>query len=146
MSQTCKTDPFLLEVLRYAFDTIAEEITLTIVRTAYIQIVRDSLDFSTALCDAQGRTLAQGVCTPMHLGAFHDALRNMLDQIGDDIHPDDVFIMNDPYAALGQHLRIEISESIFPIFRFWTFVSVNVRNTHQQKSIYQNWREKWQSF
>ena len=53
-----ETDPFLLEVLRNAFDTIAEEITLTIIRTAYSQIVRDSLDFSTALCDAKGRTLA----------------------------------------------------------------------------------------
>ena len=58
MKQRPKTDPFLLEVLRNAFDTIAEEITLTIIRTAYSQIVRDSLDFSTALCDAEGRTFA----------------------------------------------------------------------------------------
>ncbi|MBO6947450.1 MAG: hydantoinase B/oxoprolinase family protein [Rhodospirillales bacterium] len=98
------TDPFLLEVLKNAFDTIAEEITLTIIRTAYSQIVRDSLDFSTALCDAEGRTLAQGVCTPMHLGSFHDALLNMVREIGDDIHEDDYYIMNDPYAAAGQHL------------------------------------------
>ena len=98
------TDPFLLEVLRNAFDTIAEEITLTIIRTAYSQIVRDSLDFSTALCDARGRTLAQGVCTPMHLGSFHDALLNMVREIGDDLHEDDYYIMNDPYAAEGQHL------------------------------------------
>jgi N-methylhydantoinase B len=102
-SQT-KTDPFLLEVLRYAFETIAEEITLTVMRTAYSQIVRDSLDFSTALCDVEGRTLAQGVCTPMHLGAFHDALCTMLAQVGDDVHPGDVFAMNDPYVAAGQHL------------------------------------------
>ena len=114
MNTVQKTDPFLLEVLRYAFDTIAEEITLTIVRTAYSQIVRDSLDFSTALCDAQGRTLAQGVCTPMHLGAFHDALQHMLKIVKDDIHPDDVYIMNDPYAALGQHLPdIYVVQPIF---------------------------------
>lgn len=114
MTGAQKTDPFLLEVLRYAFDTIAEEITLTIVRTAYSQIVRDSLDFSTAICDAKGRTLAQGVCTPMHLGAFHDALQNMLEVAGNDIHPDDVFIMNDPYAAMGQHLPdIYVVQPIF---------------------------------
>lgn len=104
MAKTQTTDPFLLEVLRNAFDTIAEEVTLTIIRTAYSQIVRDSLDFSTALCDAKGRTFAQGVCTPMHLGSFLDALNNMLDEVGDDIDPDDYFIMNDPYAAAGQHL------------------------------------------
>ena len=103
-TQIPSTDPFLLEVLRNAFDTIAEEITLTIIRTAYSQIVRDSLDFSTALCDAQGRTFAQGVCTPMHLGSFLDALRNMLAEVGNDIDPEDYFIMNDPYAAAGQHL------------------------------------------
>jgi len=104
MTQKASTDPFLLEVLRNAFDTIAEEVTLTIIRTAYSQIVRDSLDFSTALCDAQGRTFAQGVCTPMHLGSFLDALNNMIAEVGDDIDPDDYFIMNDPYAAAGQHL------------------------------------------
>ena len=104
MTKTPSTDAFLLEVLRNAFDTIAEEVTLTIIRTAYSQIVRDSLDFSTALCDAQGRTFAQGVCTPMHLGSFLDALNNMIAEVGGDIDPDDYFIMNDPYAAAGQHL------------------------------------------
>jgi len=104
MTERNTTDPFLLEVLRNAFDTIAEEITLTLIRTAYSQIVRDSLDFSTALCDAKGRTIAQGVCTPMHLGSFHDALLNMVREIGDELHEDDYYIMNDPYAAEGQHL------------------------------------------
>ncbi|RWD50837.1 MAG: hydantoinase B/oxoprolinase family protein [Mesorhizobium sp.] len=99
-----KTDPFLLEIFKNAFDTIAEEMSLTIIRTAYSQIVRDSLDFSTALCDERGRTIAQGVCTPMHLGSFYDALQTMSGKIGDDVHPDDVLIMNDPYAAAGQHL------------------------------------------
>lgn len=101
---TSKTDPFLLEVLRHSFDSIAEEITLTIIRTAFSQIVRDSLDFSTALCDTRARTIAQGICTPMHLGSFRDALLNLIEEVGDDLHPDDIFIMNDPYAAAGQHL------------------------------------------
>ncbi len=109
-----KTDPFLLEVLRHSFDSIAEEITLTIIRTAFSQIVRDSLDFSTALCDTQARTIAQGICTPMHLGSFRDALLNLIEVAGDDIHPDDVFIMNDPYAAAGQHLPdIYVVKAIF---------------------------------
>ncbi|MZR30730.1 hydantoinase B/oxoprolinase family protein [Sneathiella litorea] len=104
MEHQQKTNPFLLEVLRNAFDTVAEEITLTIIRTAYSQIVRDSLDFSTALCDAQGRAIAQGVCTPMHLGSFHDALTNMIHVLGNEIHENDYYIMNDPYEAAGQHL------------------------------------------
>src|SRR5690606_35419705 len=67
-------------------------------------IVRDSLDFSTAVCDRRGRTLAQGLCTPMHMGAFEDALALLIRTESDGLRDGDVFIMNDPYAAAGQHL------------------------------------------
>ncbi|MEM6745311.1 MAG: hydantoinase B/oxoprolinase family protein, partial [Pseudomonadota bacterium] len=67
-----------------------------------------------ALCDAEGRTLAQGVTTPMHLGSFYDAMRHLLERYAGDVHPGDVFIGNDPYAAAGQHLPdIYIVEPIF---------------------------------
>lgn len=97
-------DPIRLEVLKNGFDTIADEMALILMRTAHSPIVRDSMDFSTAICDAQGRTLAQGVTTPMHLGSFYDAMRFLIDRFGTDIHPGDLFIANDPYAAAGQHL------------------------------------------
>lgn len=99
-----KIDPYLLEVLRSAFDTIADNLAITVMRTAYSEIVRESLDFSTALCDAEGMTLAQGVCTPMHLGSFHDAMVNLRREREGDIDPGDVFIFNDPFLAAGQHL------------------------------------------
>jgi hypothetical protein len=67
-------DPFQLEVIRRSFDAIAEDMSLTLMRTAHSGIVRDSLDFSTSICDAQGQPLAQGICTPMQLGSFYDAM------------------------------------------------------------------------
>ena len=77
--------------------------------------MRDSLDFSTAICDPEGQTLAQGVCTPMQLGSFYDAMRKLITQWQGRIGPGDVFIFNDPYAAAGQHLPdIYIA---MPIFR-----------------------------
>lgn len=99
-----KVDPYLLEVLRSAFDTIADNLAITVMRTAYSEIVRESLDFSTALCDRESMTLAQGVCTPMHLGSFHDAMVNLRRVKEGDIFPGDVFIFNDPFLAAGQHL------------------------------------------
>ena len=66
-------DPFQLEIMKNSFDAIADDMALTLMRTAHSGIVRDSMDFSTAICDEQGRTLAQGVCTPMQLGSFYDA-------------------------------------------------------------------------
>ena len=107
-------DPVLLEVLRNGFDTIADEIALIVMRTAYSAIVRDSMDYSTAICDARGVTLAQGLTTPLHLGSFHDAMQHLLREYEGRIDPGDVFIGNDPYAASGQHLPdIYITRPIF---------------------------------
>ncbi len=107
-------DPFQLEVLKSAFDTIADDIAITLMRTSYSGIIRDSLDFSTAICDPNGLTLAQGVCTPMHLGSFYDAMRKVIGQYEGRIEDGDVFISNDPYTAEGQHLPdIYIVKPIF---------------------------------
>ena len=97
-------DPIRLEVLKNGFDTIADEMALILMRTAHSPIVRDSMDFSTAICDAAGRTLAQGVTTPMHLGSFYDAMRFLIERYEGDVADGDLFIANDPYAAAGQHL------------------------------------------
>ncbi|MBH67141.1 MAG: methylhydantoinase [Rhodospirillaceae bacterium] len=97
-------DPFLREVIRHAFDAIADNMALTLMRTSHSGIVRDSLDFSTALSDATGQTIAQGVCTPMHLGCFHDAVSKVVKDYQGQIYPGDIFIFNDPFVAAGQHL------------------------------------------
>jgi N-methylhydantoinase B len=62
------------------------------------------MDFSTALCDASGATVAQGVTTPMHLGSFYDAMQHLIARFAGDVHEGDIFLGNDPYAACGQHL------------------------------------------
>ena len=107
-------DPFQLELMKSCFDTIADDMALTLMRTAHSGIVRDSLDFSTALIDSEGLTLAQGICTPMHMGSFYDAMRKLIRQYDGRVDPGDVFIFNDPYAADGQHLPdIYITTPIF---------------------------------
>ena len=109
-----EVDPFQLELMKSCFDTIADDMALTLMRTAHSGIVRDSLDFSTALVDSEGLTLAQGICTPMHMGSFYDAMRKLIGQYDQRVDPGDVFIFNDPYAADGQHLPdIYITTPIF---------------------------------
>ncbi|WP_157218594.1 hydantoinase B/oxoprolinase family protein [Flavisphingomonas formosensis] len=97
-------DPILMEVFKNGFEAIADEMALILMRTAHSPIVRDAMDFSTALCDPSGQTLAQGLTTPMHLGSFYDAMRHLIAQYDGDIAPGDLFIGNDPYLASGQHL------------------------------------------
>jgi N-methylhydantoinase B len=95
---------FQIEIVKNALDTIADELALIVMRTAYSSIVRDAMDYSTAVCDASGRTLAQGLTTPLHLGSFFDAMQNLIARHAGRIAPGDLFIFNDPYLAAGQHL------------------------------------------
>ncbi len=97
------TDPITREVVRNALAAIVDEMAVTIVRTSYSGIVRDVMDFSTALCNPGGEMVAQGLTLPLHLGAFPAAMRSVLARFGNDLRPGDVYVLNDPYAG-GMHL------------------------------------------
>ena len=99
-----KIDPITLEILQNALGAIADELALVIMRSAYSNIVRDSMDYSTAVCDRHGRTIAQGLTTPVHLGSFPDAMRNLTRHFDGGFLEGDVYIFNDPYGAGGMHL------------------------------------------
>jgi N-methylhydantoinase B len=62
------------------------------------------MDFSAAICDPSGETVAQGVTVPFHLGSVPHAMQTLLAKFGDDLHPGDVFVMNDPFDG-GIHLQ-----------------------------------------
>jgi N-methylhydantoinase B len=107
-------DPITFEVVKNALDSIADQMAITLIRSAYSAIVRDSVDFSTAVCDSQGRMLAQGLTTPLHLGSFPDAMRHLVKEYAGKIYPDDIFTLNDPYGSGGMHLPdIYIIKPIF---------------------------------
>jgi N-methylhydantoinase B len=103
MELTQKTDPVTFEVIRSALDSIVDDMALTIVRTAYSNVVRDNMDFSTGFCDRDGILIAQGLTIPLHLGSIPDAIESFLSHFGDTVAPGDVWIMNDPYSG-GMHL------------------------------------------
>ena len=80
-------DPITFEVIKYNLDSIADQAAITLFRSAYSAIVRDSLDYSTAVFDGAARMLAQGLTTPMHIGSFPDAMRNLLEKYDGRIYP-----------------------------------------------------------
>src|SRR4051794_99387 len=92
------------EVVSNALSSTADEMALTLMRSAYSAVVRDTMDYSTALCDGGGAVIAQGLTLAVQLGAFPDAMRHLLDQFGARMQPGDVFAFNDLYGAGGQHL------------------------------------------
>ena len=94
-------DPITVEVIRNALASTADEMALVVMRSAYSPVVRDTMDYSTALCDRDGRIVAQGLTLAVQLGTFPTVMRHVLDETA---HPGDVFVTNDPYGYGGQHL------------------------------------------
>ena len=98
------TDPLTLEVIKNALGSVADEMALMVMRSAYSPVVRDTMDYSTALCDRRGQVIAQGLTLAVQLGTFPTAMRHLLAEFGETAQPGDVYITNDPYGAGGQHL------------------------------------------
>lgn len=96
-------DPIAFELFKNAIFSIADEMALTIVRTTYSGVLKDNMDFSTALADADGRLVAQGLTLPGHLGSIPTALAAVMAKFGGDIREGDIFAMNDPFEG-GMHL------------------------------------------
>ena len=98
-----EVDPITREVISNGLTSLANEMAVVVVRTAHSQVVRDSLDFSTAVFDPQGRVVAQGLAIPLHLGAMPDALSQIMERHAGSIADGDVFVLNDPDEG-GMHL------------------------------------------
>lgn len=97
------SDPILLELVKNALDAVVEEMAIALVRTAYSNNLKNSMDMSCALCDADGRLIAQGLTLPLHLGSVPDAMAQIRRKFAGRVEPGDVFILNDPFEG-GTHL------------------------------------------
>ncbi len=89
-----------LQVLGSALRSVAEEMGAVLIRSAFSANIKERRDCSTALFDERGRMIAQAEHIPVHLGAMPDAVAAVMRH---DPRPDDVFVLNDPYAG-GTHL------------------------------------------
>ena len=98
-------DPIRLEVIRNALIAGAEEMNISIWRTARSTVVRETLDYSTALFDGKGNSIAQSTRIPVHLNSMSVCLEDIVEHHIplDDWNDGDVILTNDPYCG-GQHL------------------------------------------
>jgi N-methylhydantoinase B len=98
-------DPIELEVLRNALTAAAADMDVTMWRTSRSTIVREMLDYSTAIFDANGFNVAQSARIPQHLNSMGYCLQTIVKQFlpVEQWHDGDVVITNDPYCG-GQHL------------------------------------------
>jgi N-methylhydantoinase B len=89
-----------LQVVGSALRSVAEEMGAVLIRSAFSANIKERRDCSTALFDERGRMIAQAEHIPVHLGALPDAVAAVR---AHGPAPDDVFVLNDPYAG-GTHL------------------------------------------
>jgi N-methylhydantoinase B/oxoprolinase/acetone carboxylase alpha subunit len=96
-----RIDPIEFEILKNLFVSIAEEMGVTLCRTGFSPNIKERLDYSCAIYDGAGETIAQGDHMPVHLGAMPLSVRAAIDHVRMD--PGDVVILNDPFRG-GTHL------------------------------------------
>ena len=96
-----KPDPIELELFRHLLVSIAEEMGAVLRKTSYSANIKERRDYSCAVYDAEGETVAMGDHMPVHLGAMPLSVRHAMQAF--DLGPGDVAILNDPFRG-GTHL------------------------------------------
>ncbi len=113
MSSTHTLDPVTREIIKNSLASAADTMAVTIVRTARSLVVKDGMDFSTAIFNADGLQVAQGLTLPFHMGAMKPALDAVVEHFGDDIKPEDIFANNDPYEGASHLPDIFLFKPVF---------------------------------
>src|SRR6185295_5242797 len=96
-----KIHPVEFEVFKNLFLSIAEEMGVTLCRTGFSPNIKERLDYSCAIYDANGETIAQGDHMPVHLGAMPLSVKAAIHSIR--MERGDIVMLNDPYHG-GTHL------------------------------------------
>lgn len=109
-----RQDPFTQEIIKNALVAIGDEMFLAMAKTSMSPIIYEALDYSVGITNARGDLIAQGNGTTVFLGMIDSLVRDILEKFDGNIHPDDVFISNDPYKGGGTHLcDVAIVKPIF---------------------------------
>ncbi len=97
-----RADPVMLELFNNVFMNIAEQMGLRLQNTAHSVNIKERLDFSCAVFDAEGSLIANAPHMPVHLGSMSDSIRSVIAR-NPAMRDGDVYVLNDPYHG-GTHL------------------------------------------
>lgn len=117
-------DPITFAVVYNRLLTINREMGITMVNTSISPIFAETHDFSCAICDWASRIVSQVDGVPSHTASAMESVKEIVAYFGEDIHPGDVFLLNDPYRG-GTHLQdLTIMKPIFFNGRL-QFIAIN---------------------
>jgi N-methylhydantoinase B len=109
-------DPISLEILSNALRSVADEMYVALMRSAYSTNIKERHDHSTLFCDRSGRLIVQAEQSlPIHTASMTGLMRTLLAKYKlEEIYEGDVFLANDPHVAGGSHLPdINLATPVF---------------------------------
>lgn len=123
-----RVHPVTLEVVRNAVFSIAEEMSVILMRSARAPLLKEAGDFSCALTDAAGRLIAQGKDIPIHLGVMAFTVKEFLKKVpAETLRPGDLYLLNLPTVG-GNHLPDV--KAITPVFFEGEIVAFAINLAH----------------
>jgi 5-oxoprolinase (ATP-hydrolysing) len=96
-------DPVMLEIFNNLFMSVAEQMGVRLRSTAHSVNIKERLDFSCAIFDADGGLIANAPHIPVHLGSMGESIKIVVRRNAGRMRPGDVYVLNDPYHG-GTHL------------------------------------------
>jgi 5-oxoprolinase (ATP-hydrolysing) len=96
-------DPVMLEIFNNLFMSVAEQMGVRLQSTAHSVNIKERLDFSCAVFDADGGLIANAPHMPVHLGSMGESIKMVITRNRGRIRRGDVYVLNDPYHG-GTHL------------------------------------------
>ena len=110
-------DPVMLEIFNNLFMSVAEQMGVRLQATAHSVNIKERLDFSCAVFDADGGLIANAPHMPVHLGSMGESIKMVIQRNKGGtrgIRRGDVYVLNDPYHG-GTHLPdITVVTPVFP--------------------------------
>lgn len=126
-----RVDPVTASIIHGALENVAIEMGYKLMRMAYSSIIRESEDFGAALCDERGRQLCEcSKSTPLQSGPIPGYVRGIIREFearGEEFHPGDVIIHNDPYNGASHSPDIGFC---VPIFHEGALIGFSVTTAH----------------
>ncbi|PYT03932.1 MAG: hypothetical protein DMF60_16900 [Acidobacteria bacterium] len=99
--RSMKADPVKLEIFKSLYSSVAEEMGVSLRRSAFSPNIKERRDYSCAVFNRDGTLIAQGDHMPVHLGSMPMSVRAALETV--KLGSGDIVVLNDPYAG-GTHL------------------------------------------
>jgi 5-oxoprolinase (ATP-hydrolysing) len=123
-------DPVMLEVFNNLFISIAEQMGATLANTSYSVNIKERLDFSCAVFDAEGQLVANAPHVPVHLGSMGESVKTIIRENRRTMRPGNVYMLNAPYNG-GTHLPdVTVITPVFDIAGETILFYVGARGHH----------------